>query len=85
MSSVDALVDAITRRILEVTTSNKSGLVTYGTFVAAEDNPTLSHVVIDGANYRNIMKTNQVGALVAGNRLILLSGGPVPLTIVGTI
>jgi hypothetical protein len=84
MSTTDDLIDEISAKIKRMT-GYYAPTVVYGTFVAAEADPNLSYITIDERPYRNVAKLTSVVGLVQGNNCIVISGGAVPLTIIGVL
>lgn len=82
MATPEDIVDAISGKMGRVV-ANNAPTVMYGTFVSAETNPRLSAVEIDQRMYRNVPKLASVAGLVNGSLCIILTGGSVPLTIIG--
>lgn len=82
---VDALVDEVTAKILRLIDQRTTRLL-YGTFVATEpNNGLLSHVTVEGTSHHNIARLASVTGLIAGSTVIMLTGGSVPLTIIGRL
>jgi hypothetical protein len=54
------------------------------TFVSAETtDPNLSNVKVLGTTHRYVRKLASVGTMTAGQNLLCLNGGGIPLTIIG--
>lgn len=57
-----------------------------GTFVAAETNdPALSRVTILGTQCRYVRRAKSVGTMTAGQQLLILKGGGIPMTIIAIL
>lgn len=81
MNSVDILVDAFLERVrAEIAAS--AVRVVYGTWMAEEDDVTLSQVTVEGTLYRNVRKLGNTSSLSLGNTVMCIAGPSWPLTII---
>lgn len=80
----DDVVDAMTAKTMRLVNKG-SPTVMYGTWIAAESNSRYSQVNIDGLVKRNVGKLASVTGLVPGSLCIIITGGSVPLIIIGTM
>ena len=77
-----AALTAHIKRVIKAERGQYSNHV-QATFVAAETTDvTLSHVLVNGIPVHFVRKAQHVGTLSAGQQLICIQGGGIPLTII---
>lgn len=81
-------VDALTNFVKALIRKDRSswGSFVQGTFVSAEvSDPALSFVTVLGTDCRYVRRAKSVGTMTAGQQLLLVKGGGIPMTIIAIL
>lgn len=84
----DDTVSSITALVKRIIRSERGAFSNHvqATFVSEEpSDTTLSQVTVQGNTIRFVRKLSHVGVLSAGQQLLCIQGGGIPLTIIGIV